>query len=99
LVLTIGLVWGFSIIADSAQFSAAVAELSDFSLRGTMLTIQTSVGFLLTLVSIHLIPYAVDFVGWRYAFSILAIGPLLGAASMLALRRAPESLAMAGGRR
>lgn len=98
-ILTIGLVWGFSIIADSAQFSAAVAELSDASLRGTMLTIQTSVGFLLTLVSIHLIPYAASLVGWRYAFSILAIGPLLGIVSMLVLRRAPESLALAGGRR
>jgi MFS family permease len=99
LVLTIGLVWGISIIADSAQFSAAVAELGDATLRGTMLTIQTSVGFLITLVSIHLIPYAVNFLGWRYAFSTLAIGPLLGTASMLALRRAPESLAMADGRR
>jgi MFS family permease len=98
-ILTIGLVWGISIIADSAQFSAAVAELSDGSLRGTMLTIQTSVGFLVTLFSIHLVPYAVDLVGWRYAFSILAIGPLLGTASMLALRRAPESLALADGRR
>jgi len=99
LILTIGLVWGISIIADSAQFSAAVAELSDSSLRGTMLTIQTSVGFLVTLFSIHLVPYAVDLVGWGYAFSMLAIGPLLGTASMLALRRAPESLALADGRR
>lgn len=98
-ILTIGLVWGVSIIADSAQFSAAVTELSDTSLRGTMLTFQTSVGFLLTLVSIHIIPYAANLVGWRYAFSILAIGPLLGIVSMLVLRRAPESLALAGGRR
>ena len=99
LVLTIGLVWGISIIADSAQFSVAVTELSDASLRGTMLTIQTCVGFLLTLVSIHLVPYAVDLLGWRYAFSMLAIGPLLGTVSMLVLRRAPELLVMAGGRR
>jgi MFS family permease len=98
-MIAIGVVWGISIIADSAQFSAAVAELSEASLRGTMLTIQTSVGFLLTLVSIHLIPYAVDLLGWRYAFSLLAAGPLLGTVSMLLLRRAPESLVMAGGRR
>jgi MFS family permease len=99
LILTIGLVWGVTIIADSAQFSAAVSELSDGSLRGTMLTIQTSIGFLVTLISIHLMPYAVDLVGWRYAFAVLSIGPFLGTASMLALRRAPESLALAGGRR
>lgn len=99
LILSIGLVWGVSVIADSAQFSAAVAELSDSSLRGTMLTIQTSAGFLLTLFSIHLIPYAVDFLGWRYAFGLLAIGPFLGTLAMLALRRAPESSALARGRR
>ena len=87
------------VIADSAQFSAAVAELSDSSLRGTMLTIQTSVGFLLTLFSFHLNPYAVDFLGWRYAFSLLTIGPFLGTLSMLALRRAPQSLALAQGLR
>jgi MFS family permease len=98
-IVAIGLVWGFSVIADSAQFSAAVTELSDHSLRGTMLTIQTSVGFLITLISIHLMPYAVDLVGWRYAFALLALGPLFGTVAMLTLRWAPESLALAHGRR
>ena len=95
----IGLVWGVSVVADSAQFSAAVTELSESSLRGTMLTIQTSVGFVITLMSTHLMPYAVDLVGWQYAFAFLALGPLLGTIAMLTLRRSPESLVLARGRR
>jgi MFS family permease len=99
LLLPVALVWGVSVIADSAQFSAAVTELSDRSLVGTMLTVQTCVGFLITLASIHLLPYAVDLLGWRYAFCLLAIGPFLGVLAMLRLRLRPEASAMAGGRR
>jgi MFS family permease len=98
-VLAIGFVWGVSVIADSAQFSASTVELCEPSLRGAMLTAQTCVGFLLTLASIHLMPDAVDWLGWRYAFAILAIGPFLGVWAMLALRARPEAAAMAGGRR
>ena len=64
-----------------------------------MLTAQTCIGFLLTLVSIHLMPIAVDWLGWRYAFAILAIGPFLGVWAMLALRERPEAEAMAGGKK
>ena len=99
LVLPLALVWGVTVISDSAQFSAAVTELSDRSLIGTMLTVQTCVGFLITLVSIHLLPYAVDAFSWRYAFLILAIGPFLGVLAMLRLRLRPEAASMAGGRR
>nr|WP_245328019.1 MFS transporter [Xanthobacter flavus] len=99
LVLPLALVWGVTVISDSAQFSAAVTELSDRSLIGTMLTVQTCVGFLITLASIHLLPYAVDAFSWRYAFLILAIGPFLGVLAMLRLRLRPEAASMAGGRR
>ena len=99
LVLPLALVWGVTVISDSAQFSAAVTELSDRSLIGTMLTVQTCVGFLITLVSIHLLPYAVDAFGWRFAFLILAIGPFLGVLAMLRLRLRPDAGSMAGGRR
>jgi dipeptide/tripeptide permease len=74
-------------------------ELSEASLRGAMLTAQTCLGFLLTLVSIHLMPYAVELLGWRYAFGVLAIGPICGVWAMLTLRASPESERMAGGRR
>jgi len=89
-LLLLSLVWGVAVIADSAQFSAAIAELSERSLVGTMLTLQTCLGFLLTLVSIQLIPVVVGWVGWRHAFMVLAIGPFLGIVAMARLRRATQ---------
>ena len=99
LLVAVCLIWGFTIVADSAQFSASTAELSDPSLVGTMLTVQTSMGFLLTLATIHLVPVLVDAVGWRYAFAFLAPGPALGIWAMMTLRRHPDSLRLAGGKR
>jgi len=93
------LVWGATVVADSAQFSAAVAELADPRLVGTMLTVQTSAGFLLTLLTIHLVPELVARVGWGWAFSALAPGPFLGVLAMLRLRARPDSAALAGGLR
>jgi MFS family permease len=92
-------VWGISIVADSAQFSASIAELSDPGRVGTMLTLQTALGFTLTLATIHLMPYWVDALGWRYAFVPLAIGPALGVWAMARLRAHPASVRLAGGRR
>jgi MFS family permease len=98
-LVAVALVWGFSVIADSAQFSASVAELAEPSSVGTLLTAQTCAGFLLTLVSIHLVPDVVTHLGWRGGFGMLAIGPALGCIAMWRLRRQPESLRLAGGRR
>ena len=98
-VTAIALVWGVTVIADSAQFSAAIAELSSPQLIGTMLTIQTSLGFLLTFVAIQLMPVVVSALGWRYAFIVLAIGPTLGALAMWRLRFEPDSVRMANGRK
>ena len=89
LVLAVGLVWGVAVVADSAQFSTLVTELADQSYVGTALTLQLAVGFTLTTATIWLVPYAVDAVGWRWAFSLLALGPALGIAAMLRLRAAP----------
>lgn len=93
------LVWGFAVVADSAQFSAAVSELADSRYVGTALTIQTSLGFLLTLFTIRLIPPLAGRFGWERAFLILAAGPVFGAWSMLRLRRLPEATRMASGNR
>lgn len=98
-LMALCLVWGISIIADSAQFSASVAELADPTLVGTMLTVQTSLGFLLTLFSIHMIPRLVDVVGWHYAFAFLAIGPFFGVWAMGRLRGHPDAIKLAGGQR
>lgn len=98
-LIAVCLIWGFSIVADSAQFSASTAELSEPSLIGTMLTVQTSIGFLLTLATIHLVPLLVDAVGWQYAFAFLAPGPVFGIWAMFRLRARPEALRLAGGKR
>ena len=99
LLVAFGLVWGASVIADSAQFSAAVTELSQPAYMGTALTLQTSLGFALTLVTIWGLPLLAQQVGWRYAFLVLAPGPFLGCWAMAALRRRPEALRLAAGRR
>jgi cysteine synthase len=91
LLLTVAAIWGASVVADSAQFSACVTELGDPRYLGTALTLQTCLGFLLTTVSIRLMPLLVDRVGWRYAFAFLAPGPVFGVLAMLRLRALPEA--------
>lgn len=93
------LIWGLAVVADSAQFSSAITELTDKRYVGTALTLQTSLGFALTLVSIRTVPPIVDIVGWRWALSFLVLGPLFGIWSMQALRRLPEARKMASGNR
>jgi MFS family permease len=92
------LVWGITVVADSAQFSAAVSELAPRELVGTALTLQTSLGFLLTCLTIYLLPWVAAQVGWRWSMSLLAVGPACGVWAMLTLRSRPEAAALAGGR-
>lgn len=99
LLTALMLVWGFSVVADSAQFSACISELCQTDYMGTALTFQTSVGFLLTMATIELIPHLETWFSWRYAFALLALGPLFGIASMARLRGRPEAAQIAGGRR
>ncbi len=87
-VLAIGLVWGFTVVADSAQFSTLVTEHADQAYVGTALTMQLAVGFTLTVATIWLMPIFADAVGWRWAFAFLAPGPALGVVAMLRLRAA-----------
>ena len=99
LLLPVLLVWGVSVVADSAQFSASVSELAPRDLIGTALTLQTSLGFLLTCLTIYLLPWVAERIGWRWSMSVLALGPAAGMWAMLALRQRPEASALAGGRR
>ena len=99
LIVILAMIWGASVIADSAQFSTAMTELSDPAYRGTMLTFQTGIGFALTAVSIWLLPIVKDSSGWGWAFAMLALGPVVGTAAMLRLRSLPESANLAGGKR
>ena len=86
LVLLVALVWGFAVVADSAQFSTLVTETSDQAYVGTALTLQLALGFTLTIATIWLVPLLVEAVGWRWAFAFLAPGPALGTLAMLRLR-------------
>jgi MFS family permease len=94
------LVWGLTIVADSAQFSAAVTELADPAYVGTALTFQTAVGFLLTTVSIQLVPVLQGALGlgWGGAFATLAVGPAIGTLAMRRLKASPDAAKLAGGR-
>jgi MFS family permease len=87
--------WGFFVIADSAQFSALVTESVPSHAVGTALTVQTSLGFLLTMVSIQLIPPLVGVVGWKWVFPVLAVGPALGIAAIRRLSAVRRELAFA----
>ena len=98
-LFAVGLVWGFTVVADSAQFSSIVTELGDQAYVGTAVALQLAIGFTLTVATIWLIPYLVDEVGWEWAFAFLAPGPALGVVAMLRLRAAPESVGIAHGRR
>lgn len=97
-LIVICLIWGFTVVADSAQFSAAISEMCRTEFTGTALTLQTSLGFLLTLITIRLIPTLESWIGWRWAFSFLAIGPTIGIWAMLTLRKLPEAKSLAGGK-
>jgi MFS family permease len=99
LLVMVALVWGATIVADSAQFSTAISELASPDYVGTALSLQTCLGFLLTLVSIRLYPAIVGAWGWPWSFVFLAPGPLVGTLAMWKLRRLPESLKLAQGRR
>ncbi len=93
------LVWGFAVVADSAQFSAAISELCDPQFVGTALTIQTCAGFLLTTLTIRAVPTLQERFGWPAALALLAIGPVFGIYHMARLWRMPEAKKMAGGSR
>lgn len=95
----VSLLWGLAVVADSAQFSAAISELCDRSYVGTALAVQTALGFLLTTLTIRLTPWLAATAGWGAAFAVLALGPAFGVYHMLALRGLPEARRMAAGRR
>ena len=80
-------VWGAVVIVDSGVFSTLLSELADRRYVGTALTAQTAIGFLLTIVTIQLIPLLAAVIGWRYAFVVLAAGPMTGLPAMTTLNR------------
>jgi MFS family permease len=94
IVVPLALAWGFTIVADSAQFSACVTEVAPKHSIGTALTLQTSLGFALSAVSVQGTVWLADVGGWRLAYGVLAVGPVLGILSMARLRseRRPQGM-------
>lgn len=86
LVVPILLLWGASVIADSGLFSSCVADVVDPRYVGTALTLQTAIGFALTIVTIQAVPVVVDLAGWPAATVALALGPIAGAVAMSKLQ-------------
>jgi MFS family permease len=89
-------IWGFSVVADSAQFSAIVSETTASDHVGTALTVQTCLGFLLTMVSIRAVSEVAAWIGWQWAFLVVTPGPMLGVLAMVKLMRPPGPLHVGG---
>ncbi|MGI9584453.1 MAG: MFS transporter [Acidimicrobiia bacterium] len=98
IIVVVLVVWGATIVSDSAQFSAMVTEVVDDEVRGTALTLQTALGFSLTLISIWLVSAIADATSWQWAFLVLVPGPVVGIVAMIRLRRAPSAARLAGGK-
>lgn len=96
IVAIFGVIWGVSIIADSAQFSALLTEHTDQRYVGSTLTIQLAIGYVLTIIVIFLVPFVESIVGWKYTFLILLPGPILGFISMFRLHRLKKKEVMVG---
>ncbi|KIQ08067.1 MFS transporter [Rhodococcus sp. MEB064] len=79
--------WGFWVIADSAQFSALVTERADPVYVGGAVSVQLALGYFTTTVTLWTVPIVVRHISWSAALLVLALGPLLGSAAMMALIR------------
>jgi len=99
LALIIAVIWGITVVPDSPQYSVMITELSDPDYIGTALTIQTSLGFGISLFSIQLMPVFMHIVIWSFEFTILALGPLIGILSLFLLRREPDSINIGQGKK
>jgi MFS family permease len=98
LTFLIALIWGVSIVGDSAQFSTMVTETADQSYVGTALTVQLAAGFAITVVTIWLLPFLQEWFSWRWAFALLATGPAFGIWAMLRLKASADIAKIGGGR-
>jgi len=97
--LLIAIIWGLTIVPDSPQYSAMISELSNPAYIGTVLAIQTSLGFAISNISIWLLPIIVDLTGWTYGFMFLAVGPSLAIYSLMKLRQESDSKLIAQGKK
>ncbi len=88
----IALLWGISIIPDSPQFSGLVADHAPPEQTGSLLTLQTALGFTLTIITVQGAPQLAVLIGWPTVMASLAIGPFLGVIAMRQFIRAQEGV-------
>ena len=82
LVATVFMIWGLSVIPDSAQFSALVADLAPPEMTGSLMSLQTALGFALTIMTVQVSPLVANHMGWPFLFCVLALGPAVGIVAM-----------------
>ena len=99
LALLTAIVWSTTIVPDSPQYSVMITELTDQNYVGTALTVQTSIGFGISLISIELLPNFVNLDSWVFAFTFLSFGPLIGIISLIKLRKEPDSIKLGQGKK
>ncbi len=92
LTFMLALVWGLSVVPDSAQFSALVADAAPPEIAGSLLTLQTALGFALTFATVQIVPSLANALGWPLVLAALAVGPALGTWAMLKLRQEAAAL-------
>jgi MFS family permease len=97
IALVIAVIWGLTVVPDSPQYSAMISELSDPAYIGTALALQTAIGFAISNITIWLLPFIVELIGWTYGFSLLVLGPIIGIISLIKLRREPDAVKIALG--
>ncbi|MHA1112488.1 MAG: MFS transporter [Promethearchaeota archaeon] len=87
LSVLIAFIWGFTIVPDSAQYSVLISEFTDQQFVGTALTMQTTIGFVITAIPIQILPFYANLVSWSFGFTMLAIGPIFGLVSLFLLKK------------
>lgn len=81
------MIWGWTVVGDSAQFSALAATNAPNEMIGSGLTIMNSIGFFITIISIYALSFIINYIDIEYAILVLLMGPLFGLYSIYPLRR------------
>ena len=96
----VAILWGLTVVSDSAQFSAAVTELAPQHLVGSALAFQMGIGFAITILTIWIVQHMAVVLGsWQWSLVVLLPGPVVGIVAMMILRKSEASLKLAQGKR
>ncbi len=91
LTFLLATLWGIAVIPDSAQFSALVADYAPPERAGSLMTLQTALGFGLTIATVQATPWLAAQWGWPTLMVLMALGPAYGLWAMARLKRLTAS--------